>query len=161
MEQEFMIRRMEMKDLDDIEEVEQLSFPTPWSRESFINELKNNVFARYFVIEKDKRVIGYGGMWLVLDEAHITNIAIHPDYRGLRLGERLMRRLMGLAIRSGAASMTLEVRKSNEVAQRLYRKLGFVEEGVRPGYYTDNGEDAIIMWATLKENVYETETFDL
>ncbi|AMA74244.1 MULTISPECIES: ribosomal protein S18-alanine N-acetyltransferase [Aneurinibacillus] len=161
MEQEFMIRRMEMKDLDDIEEVEQLSFPTPWSRESFINELKNNVFARYFVIEKDKRVIGYGGMWLVLDEAHITNIAIHPDYRGLRLGERLMRRLMGLAIRSGAASMTLEVRKSNEVAQRLYRKLGFVEEGVRPGYYTDNGEDAIIMWATLKENVCETETFDL
>ncbi|SDH22491.1 [SSU ribosomal protein S18P]-alanine acetyltransferase [Aneurinibacillus thermoaerophilus] len=161
MEQEFMIRRMEMKDLDDIEEVEQLSFPTPWSRESFINELKNNVFARYFVIEKDKRVIGYGGMWLVLDEAHITNIAIHPDYRGLRLGERLMRRLMGLAIRSGAASMTLEVRKSNEVAQRLYRKLGFVEEGVRPGYYTDNGEDAIIMWATLKENICETETFDL
>ena len=156
-----MIRRMEMKDLDDIEEVEQLSFPTPWSRESFINELKNNVFARYFVIEKDKRVIGYGGMWLVLDEAHITNIAIHPDYRGLRLGERLMRRLMGLALRSGAASMTLEVRKSNEVAQRLYRKLGFVEEGVRPGYYTDNGEDAIIMWATLKENVCETETFDL
>jgi ribosomal-protein-alanine N-acetyltransferase len=160
MEEQFVIRRMEMKDLDDIEEVEKLSFPTPWSRASFINELKKNVFARYFVVEHENRVIGYGGMWLVVDEAHVTNIAIHPDFRGRRLGERLMRELMMFACRSGASSMTLEVRRSNEAAKQLYRKLGFVEEGIRPGYYTDNGEDAIIMWATLKEDVCETKTLE-
>jgi ribosomal-protein-alanine N-acetyltransferase len=153
-----IIRRMEMKDLDDIEVVEHLSFTTPWSRESFINELKTNVFARYFVAEKEKRVIGYGGMWLVLDEAHITNIAVHPDYRGRGLGERLMRSLMSFAVSSGATAMTLEVRRSNEAAKQLYRKLGFVEEGVRPGYYTDNGEDAIIMWVKLNDEQLEAES---
>jgi len=149
---------MEMRDLDEIEEVERLSFSTPWSRDSFINELKKNVFARYFIVEKEHRVIGYGGMWLVLDEAHITNIAIHPDYRGRYLGERLMHRLMSFAAESGAAAMTLEVRRSNEAAKKLYRKLGFVEEGVRPGYYTDNGEDAIIMWVRLDDEQVEAES---
>lgn len=143
------IRPMEMKDLDDIEVVERLSFPTPWSRESFINEIKTNVFARYLVVEREEVVIGYGGMWLVIDEAHITNIAIHPDFRGHGLGEKLMRALMFVACESGAEHMTLEVRRSNIAAQKLYEKLSFKAEGVRPGYYTDNGEDAIIMWAAL------------
>lgn len=144
-----LIRRMEMKDLDDIEIVEALSFPTPWSRESFINEIKTNVFARYLVVEREGVVVGYGGMWLVVDEAHITNIAIHPDFRGHGLGEKLMRTLMLVARESGAEHMTLEVRRSNIPAQQLYEKLSFQAEGVRPGYYTDNGEDAIIMWAAL------------
>lgn len=158
MADEYMIRRMEIKDLDDIGEVERLSFSTPWSRDSFINELKKNVFARYFAVEAAGRVIGYGGMWLVLDEAHITNIAIHPEYRGQHLGEQLMHRLMTFAAQSGAMAMTLEVRRSNEAAKRLYRKLGFVEEGVRPGYYTDNGEDAIIMWVRLDDKQLEAES---
>ncbi|MBN6187703.1 ribosomal protein S18-alanine N-acetyltransferase [Aneurinibacillus sp. BA2021] len=149
---------MEMKDLDEIEEVERLSFSTPWSRDSFVSELKKNVFARYFAVEVASRVIGYGGMWLVLDEAHITNIAIHPAYRGQHLGEKLMQQLMTFAVQSGAAAMTLEVRRSNEAAKRLYRKLGFVEEGVRPGYYTDNGEDAIIMWVKLHDKQLEAES---
>jgi [ribosomal protein S18]-alanine N-acetyltransferase len=156
-EEPFTIRRMEMKDLDDISEVEKLSFSIPWSRESFISELKTNLFARYLVIEHDKKVIGYGGMWIVLDEAHITNIAIHPEFRGQRLGEKLMRELMSIAWSSGAASMTLEVRKSNEIAKNLYRKFGFVEEGIRRGYYTDNGEDAIIMWAALADGKYQAK----
>lgn len=144
-----VIRRMEMRDLDDIEIVEKHSFTTPWSRDSFINEIQTNVFARYLVVESEGRVIGYGGMWLVVDEAHITNIAIHPDFRGHGLGEKLMRALMLVAFESGAAHMTLEVRRSNLPAQRLYEKLTFKAEGIRPGYYTDNGEDAIIMWAEL------------
>ncbi|GED17689.1 alanine acetyltransferase [Aneurinibacillus migulanus] len=161
MSDECIIRRMEMKDLDGIEEVERLSFQTPWSRDSFINELKQNVFARYFVAEKGGRIVGYGGMWLVLDEAHITNVAVHPDYRGRYLGEKLMHRLMGHAASSGAAAMTLEVRRSNETAKGLYKKLGFVEEGIRPGYYTDNGEDAIIMWVRLEQDSEERKTLEL
>ncbi|MCI1696591.1 ribosomal protein S18-alanine N-acetyltransferase [Aneurinibacillus aneurinilyticus] len=161
MSDECIIRRMEMKDLDGIEEVERLSFQTPWSRDSFINELKQNVFARYFVAEKARQIVGYGGMWLVLDEAHITNVAIHPDYRGQYFGEKLMHRLMEYAADSGATAMTLEVRRSNETAKGLYRKLGFVEEGIRPGYYTDNGEDAIIMWLRLDENKDKRKTLDL
>jgi hypothetical protein len=88
-------------------------------------------------------------MWVLLDEAHVTNIAVREAFRGRGLGERLFREMMAVARMQGAKRMTLEVRVSNERAQRLYRKLGFEPSGVRPGYYTDNGEDALIMWADL------------
>jgi [ribosomal protein S18]-alanine N-acetyltransferase len=122
-----------------------LSFLTPWTRESIEKELENQ-FARYVVAVKDGLVIGYGGIWLILDEGHITNIAIHPEYRGIGAGDMIVEALIELCKLEGIASITLEVRKSNTVAQRLYKKHGFIEEGVRKNYYADTKEDAVIMW---------------
>jgi len=144
-------RWMTMADVGAVAELERLAFPTPWPQDAFVNELTINPNARYIVAVLDGKVIAYGGMWVILDEAHITNVAVHPEYRGRKIGERLMRQLMGLAVLLGAFRMTLEVRPSNETARNLYRKLGFAEEGRRKNYYTDNNEDAIIMWVTLNE----------
>jgi ribosomal-protein-alanine N-acetyltransferase len=147
-------RPMQLTDLDDICELENLSFTIPWSRESFVHELTKNAFAKYMVADVEGRARGYCGMWIVLDEAHITNVAVHPDWRGKSLGEGLMRVMMELAQKAGAEKMTLEVRVSNHVAQKLYKKLGFHEEGIRKGYYSDNMEDAIIMWVNLNDNIF-------
>jgi ribosomal-protein-alanine N-acetyltransferase len=149
-------RPMELTDITRVEEVEKLSFPTPWPRQAFYNELMFNRFARYTVVTVDGEVAGYCGFWLILDEAHITNIAIHPDFRGRGLGEATLRHVMDLARSLGASKMTLEVRVSNHAAQSLYEKLGFVPTGIRKGYYTDNQEDAIIMWVTLDEQAETT-----
>jgi ribosomal-protein-alanine N-acetyltransferase len=149
-------RPMELTDITRVEEVEKLSFPTPWPRQAFYNELMFNRFARYTVVTVDGEVAGYCGFWLILDEAHITNIAIHPDFRGRGLGEATLRHVMDLARSLGASKMTLEVRVSNHAAQSLYEKLGFVRTGIRKGYYTDNQEDAIIMWVTLDEQAETT-----
>ncbi len=140
--------------LDDVEAVgvlEQLSFSTPWPIDAFVNELTINKHAHYVVATVRGRVIAYCGMWVIIDEAHITNVAVHPDFRGQKIGERLMRQMMGLAVVLGGERMTLEVRPSNYTARNLYAKLGFVEAGVRKRYYSDNNEDAIIMWVNLRE----------
>lgn len=148
-------RQMTLTDIPAVLTVEKATFPTPWTRQAFYNELAYNQFANYIVVETEGRIIGYGGMWLILNEAHITNIAIHPDYRGLGIGESMMDHLMALAHLSGAGKITLEVRVSNEVAQNLYRKKGFNATGIRPRYYTDNQEDALIMWAELGGEIDE------
>jgi ribosomal-protein-alanine N-acetyltransferase len=143
------LRRMTVHDLDQVMQIERRSFSAPWSRHAFLTELVDNQFARYIVAEHRGRIVGYAGIWLILDEGHVTNVAVDPDYRGRRLGERLMRALMTLCAAQGISRMTLEVRVTNYVAQHLYRKLGFQDAGIRRGYYTDNQEDALIMWATL------------
>jgi [ribosomal protein S18]-alanine N-acetyltransferase len=140
---------MEFSHLDEILNIEEKSFATPWSRYAFTCELMDNDFARYFVLIHDELVIGYMGLWVILDEAHITNVAIHPDYRNRRLGEVLIREVVWRCQGIGVLRMTLEVRVSNLSAQSLYTRLGFVSAGVRKGYYTDNQEDAIIMWKEL------------
>lgn len=142
-------RMMTLLDLDDIVRIERESFTAPWSEEAFRSELTQNLFAKYMIMELDGTIIGYGGMWLIVDEAHVTNIAVREAYRGRGFGEKLLRELMRTAEWLGMQRMTLEVRVSNEVAQSLYRKLGFYSSGVRPGYYSDNREDALIMWADL------------
>ncbi|WP_423408784.1 ribosomal protein S18-alanine N-acetyltransferase [Heyndrickxia sp. MSNUG] len=142
-------RKMTVEDLDDVIEVEIHSFATPWSREAFYNELTKNQFAHYLVAEVDEKVVGYCGVWIIVDEAHITNIALLPDYRGMKLGESLMGRIIEIARESGAIRITLEVRVSNEIAQNLYRKFGFEEGALRKQYYTDNMEDALVMWVNL------------
>lgn len=141
-----IVRDMYLTDLDDIMAIEAHSFTTPWSRRAFETELLENTFAIYMVLEREGRVVGYGGMWIILDEAHITNVAIHPEFRGAHLGEKMMRGLVERARALGSMRMTLEVRRSNMVAQNLYNKLGFIHLGVRRGYYTDTREDAFIMW---------------
>ncbi|MFT9600963.1 ribosomal protein S18-alanine N-acetyltransferase [Mesobacillus sp.] len=142
-------RHMTVDDLDEVMEVEVNSFTIPWSREAFFNELTKNQFAQYLIVEVDQKVVGYCGVWIIVDEAHITNIALLPEYRGLKLGEALMAKVMELAREIGAIRMTLEVRVSNMRAQNLYRKFGFEEGAIRKQYYTDNMEDAIVMWVNL------------
>lgn len=134
------------EDIDGVLQVEHDCFTVPWSRTAFEAEVNDNQLARYLVVETAGRLIGYAGMWMILDEAHVTNIAIIAGYRRQGLGERLLLELMDLAKQLGAGSMTLEVRPSNTAAQKLYRKLGFEKRGIRRQYYSDTKEDALIMW---------------
>jgi len=147
------VRPLHPDDLETILEIELLSFSTPWSLEAFKAELKDNEYARYFCLELEGQVIGYMGLWFILDEGHITNIAITPNRRGQHLGEFLMRSVMERMVEQGMERMTLEVRVSNSPAQSLYKRLGFAIAGVRKGYYADTGEDAMIMWAELEMEV--------
>lgn len=148
-DRELSFRSMTTDDIRTIARIEQESFSSPWSAEAFQMELSQNHFARYMVLECRGETIGYGGMWLIVDEAHITNIAIREPYRGQGLGEKLLREMMRTAAWFGATRITLEVRVTNDRAQSLYRKLGFYDAGIRPRYYSDNHEDALIMWAKL------------
>ncbi|MGG1680106.1 ribosomal protein S18-alanine N-acetyltransferase [Neobacillus sp. NRS-1170] len=145
----YVFRYMREEDIDQVLVVEQASFTVPWSREAFYNELHNNKFAVYIVLEEDNKIIGYCGTWIVIDEAHVTNVAILPEFRGRNLGETMLRKLMSVSREMGAKSMTLEVRVTNHVAQSLYRKLGFQNGGIRKNYYSDNQEDALVMWVNL------------
>lgn len=144
-----LVRPMEEKDLETVMKIEHASFPTPWSPHAFYGELRDNDYARYFCLVHENQVIGYMGLWFILEEGHITNVAIAPEFRGQRLGEFLMRTVMREMFEIGMERMTLEVRSSNLSAQRLYERLGFVTAGVRKGYYSDNREDALIMWVEL------------
>ncbi len=151
---------MELADVDRVLEIERQSFAVPWSREAFVTEVSENRCARYLVAREDGQAIAYAGMWLVLDEAHITNIAVRKDLRGRGIGETVTRALMQLAADSGIRYMTLEVRRSNLTAQSLYKKLGFLEVGFRKRYYEDNGEDALIMACeTLPDAHSENDPF--
>lgn len=146
---ELQIEAMRLRDVSQVLRIERASFPTPWSRRAFLSELLTNENAHYIVARIGKRVVGYVGMWLVAGEAHVTNLAVHPKYRRRGIGRKLMDHLARMAREKGAIYMTLEVRRSNLTAQSLYRQLGFVVEGVRPGYYLDNGEDALLMGKDL------------
>lgn len=137
---------MRLEHLSQVMEIEKASFPSPWSRYSFVNEVMKNSFAYYIVAVSDKNVVGYAGMWLILDEAHITSVAVHPHHRGNGIGRALMQEMVRRAAMMGINKMTLEVRPSNTAARHLYATLGFIERGVRKGYYADTREDAIIMW---------------
>ncbi|MDR7417113.1 MAG: ribosomal protein S18-alanine N-acetyltransferase [Armatimonadota bacterium] len=140
------IERMREQDIPRVLQIERASFPTPWPPEAYRREIRENRTAHYIVARVGEEVVGYAGMWVILEEAHITTIAVDPKWRGRRVGERLLVALIEEARNRGARWVTLEVRKSNHIAQNLYRKYGFREVHVRKGYYTDNGEDALIMW---------------
>lgn len=146
---ELVIRNMELDDIEQVMVVEISSFTTPWPERIFRQELLDNSHAYYFVMEIDKKIIGYVGMWVVFDDAQITNIAILPGFRGQKLGEKLFRFAIQRAISLGAKRLSLEVRISNIVAQKMYRKFGLVPGGIRKNYYTDNNEDAVVMWVNL------------
>jgi ribosomal-protein-alanine N-acetyltransferase len=146
------ISAMQMEDISRVLEIEQASFPTPWPRDAFVHELRENRLACYLVARVLHQIVGYTGMWIILDEAHVTTIAVDPHHRRRRIGERLLVALLDESMRRGARWVTLEVRKSNEPAKAMYRKYGFKEIGIRKGYYSDNREDAIVMWTG---NIYE------
>jgi [ribosomal protein S18]-alanine N-acetyltransferase len=145
MPNECIVRRMTLEDLDAVVAIEAATFAMPWSRDSFYQELTRNVAARYLVAEVDGVVIGYAGAWIILDESHITNIAILEAYRGHGYGRKLTEGLMQYLSNLGAAYATLEVRRSNERAQNLYKSIGYVGVGWRKRYYEDNQEDALLM----------------
>lgn len=133
------------KYIDDVTEISKLNFKIPWSRDSIEKELKNP-FSKYVLAKVDNKIIGFGGMWLIVDEGHITNIAVNTNFRGLGIGSAILSSLVSICKECNGVAMTLEVRSSNAAAQALYSKFEFKNEGVRKKYYSDNGEDAIIMW---------------
>ncbi len=139
------IRRMTLEDVPQVHAIERQTFAEPWSYQSFVDEMEKNACARYLVAEANGRIIAYAGAWLVFEEGHVTNIAVSKEARGRGVGTAVTRALMQYAANLGVQYMTLEVRKSNLAAQRLYQSLGFETLGVRKRYYEDNGEDAYLM----------------
>jgi [ribosomal protein S18]-alanine N-acetyltransferase len=144
-----VVADMAMSDLAQVQEIERLSFSTPWPAYAFEQELRGNRLARYVVARAEvpdgERVVGFAGVWLMVDEAHITTFGVHPEWRRQGIGRRLLLRLAELAQELGARRMTLEVRVGNRAAQALYRSFGFAVTGRRQRYYTDDGEDAFVM----------------
>jgi ribosomal-protein-alanine N-acetyltransferase len=139
------IRPMTVADLPAVQLIERGSFTTPWPAYAYRQELEANRLAMYLVATIDAEIVAYGGIWLMVDEAHVTTFAVLPRFRRRRIGERLLLSLMDLALDRHAREATLEVRLSNLAARRLYEKYGFRPVGIRPRYYSDNGEDALIM----------------
>ena len=149
-----VIRFMRLRDVDAVAEIEENTFARPWSRESFRQELTRNAVARYLVAEENGEILGYAGAWVILDESHITNIAVRENARGRGLGKKLTSELLQVLSNLGACYATLEVRVSNERAQNLYKSLGFVTVGKRKRYYEDNNEDA---WLMVCEHLPEAD----
>ena len=161
----FLIQPMQVHDISEVLEIERVCFSLPWSARAYHYEIEENPLSSYFSARparlprpslwdrllravpatESRPIIGYGGFWLMVDEAHISTIAVAPAYRRRGLGELLLLRMIDEAENRGAACATLEVRVSNLAAQKLYEKYGFATRGRRVRYYTDNGEDALIM----------------
>jgi len=151
-----VFRPMVAADIPAVAQIEQVCFRSPWTEKMLKSELKNRL-AHYHVLELENKVIGYAGMWILFDEAHITNVAVLPEHRRKGYGRKLMLLSMEAASLLGANKMTLEVRESNSGAQAMYDGVGFTMAGRRKRYYSDTGEDAFILWnedikKTLSEN---------
>ena len=142
------VREMRYEDLDEVMKIENSCFAIPWTRESMQGELFS-LMKFYYVALFDGKIAGYGGMWHVVTEGHITNIAVSPDYRRMGVGSAIVDALMQTAEEKEMLGVTLEVRVSNEAAIKLYKKHGFVVTGTRKKYYSDNNEDAYLMWNYL------------
>ena len=138
--------RLEEKHLDEICAIENAAFSLPWSRQSFVNELEAPERSVFLAATENGKVVGYGGFWLIVDEINIVTVAVTADHRKKGIGKALIEKLLELGKRKGAKIATLEVRVSNEPAIKLYEKFGFIRIAIRKGYYTNNKEDAMVMW---------------
>jgi ribosomal-protein-alanine N-acetyltransferase len=136
---------MTVDDLPAVQAIERASFAVPWPDDAYRNEIRTNRLASYVVARLGDAVVGFAGIWVMVDEAHVTTFAVDPHYRRRGVGERLLLALLDLSVRRLAREATLEVRLSNLPARKLYEKYGFRPVGIRPRYYSDNGEDALIM----------------
>lgn len=141
-----IIRNAEVEDAIVLARLDKLCFSEPWSYESFKQEIIENDLAIYIVAEIGKQIVGYAGIWLIMDEGHITNVAVIPEFRRKGIAKALIEVLINICESENIIAETLEVRASNEPAKNLYAQYGFKEAGIRKGYYEDNHEDAIIMW---------------
>lgn len=139
------IRKMRLSDAPAVAALEAATFPNPWRLADFEFEMTENPVACYLIAEEDGRLLGFAGAHLILDEGHVTNVAVTKEARGRGIGRKLMEGLMQLASNLGVSYMTLEVRASNVPAINLYQSLGFFKVSVRPRYYQDNQEDALLM----------------
>lgn len=153
-------------DIRAVMQIETLSFATSWPASALASELSDNKLAHYFVGRTGDgpkgEIVAYGGIWVILEDSHVTTIAVHPQLRGRHYGEEMMVRLLREAIERGASWITLEARESNVVAQNLYRKYGFTIVSVRRAYYSDNGENAVVMWAgNLRGELYRSRLAQL
>lgn len=144
--QDMIIRNAEVEDAIVLAGLDKLCFSEPWSYESFKKEIIENDLAIYIVAEIGKQIVGYAGIWLIMDEGHITNVAVIPEFRRKGIAKALIEVLINICESENIIAETLEVRASNEPAKNLYAQYGFKEAGIRKGYYEDNHEDAIIMW---------------
>jgi len=146
------IKNLSNAHLDEIMQIEALSYGEHhWSRDSFVSEIKSPISQYLCALNEQGKTMGYMGMWKVIDEAHITTLAIHPDYRNKGVAQALVISSVENCLEAKIKYITLEVRKSNNAAISLYEKFGFKSLGVRKNYYQDNGEDALIMWT---ENIF-------
>lgn len=156
-----ILRPMQLDDIPTVVSIDRLSFSLPWSERTYRYELVDNASATLLVAElpdeTGARVVGYLGYWMIVDEAHISTLAVHPDHRRNGIGERLLRLALRQAAARGAKSASLEVRVSNDAAIRLYRKYGFQVAGRRVRYYRDNDEDAYIMTVHRIQGLGEEE----
>ena len=146
-----MIHILEMttEHIKEVHKIEEDCFSIPWSEKSFYDELTKNKMAIYIVAKEDDEIVGYGGMWHVINEGHITNIAVKKQHRKKGIGTKIINALIDIAKEKEMIGITLEVRVSNDIAKSLYKKSGFIIEGIRKEYYDDNKEDAIVMWKHL------------
>jgi ribosomal-protein-alanine N-acetyltransferase len=150
---ELRFRRMTLEDVEQVYAIDVLSFPLPWSERSYRYELTQNQNSRTWVAEAldehgRTRVVGMIVVWIILDEAHIATIAILPEFRRMHIGQRLLALALEDAIQGGVTQAYLEVRRNNLAAQKMYQRFGFIVNGVRPKYYLDNSEDALLMILT-------------
>lgn len=143
------VEAMQLEDLDAVHSIEEDSFSVPWTRESLRKELTDNKHAIYITAKENGKVLGYAGLWHVVTEGHITNIAVKAGCRRRGIGDTLLKELEKIARAKEMMGLTLEVRVGNEQAMRLYAKNGFEIEGIRKNYYPDTKEDAVIMWKYL------------
>lgn len=145
------IRMMSEDDIENVLKVDQQIFSASWTEDIYKHEILDNQYAHYFVVEADGQIIGFAGLWIVDHAAQVTNIGILEKYRGYNIGEKLFGFTLQYAINQGVTRLSLEVRISNIVAQKMYRKFGLVPGEVIKEYYTDNGEDALVMWVNFDE----------
>ncbi len=150
MEKRIKIRRMRIQDLERVIEIENQSFSNPWSKDAFIYEMGSGI-SYPWVVEVDNKIVGYSIHWVIIDEAHLSNIAIDPLYRRMGIGRFLLEKLVESTKKKGAKFITLEVRASNSSAISLYKKMNFKVIGTRKNYYTNPLEDALIMMKSLEE----------
>ena len=149
---EIIIEKMKREDIDEILSIEELCYGSHhWSYDSFLSELNNKISSYYCIVDNNNRCVGYMGIWKIINEAHVTNLSVHPDYQHKKLAHRLLLTSIKECYREKIKFITLEVRISNKKAIYLYEKFGFKSLGIRKKYYQDNNEDAIIMWS---ENIF-------
>ncbi len=163
---EFHLRPMTLDDLEEVQEIDRQSFPRPWPEDAFRYELTTNRnsscwVAEYLDPQKGPGLAGSIVIWQVVDEAHIATLAVREAFRGLGIGRRLLARALLECVQQGAKTAMLEVRASNTAAHNLYRQFGFEAVGLRPGYYQDNKEDAILMTLEPVDEAYLTVLAEL
>jgi [ribosomal protein S18]-alanine N-acetyltransferase len=136
---------MRPSDLDGVMAIEEASFPTPWSRGMFVEDFPRHFSDTLVAAGSEDEVLGYSVCWTIAGESHLLNIAVHPSRRGEGIGRALLSEVIRRAARAGSSLVFLEVRAGNDAARRLYRSMGFTFRGIRKGYYTDTGEDAVVL----------------